>query len=157
MHAINHTLTRKILDADGRYLDVQELKTLEQYLQSYASRLETYHALRDQSTALVAQALKRLGQAYPDLIQKYGQRCQYDMSEVLRYTALSILRDDETFFKEQMISWLDTILLAHKRHAHCATAYRYLQEGINQALPAASSSLTRPYLEIVTLTLQSHA
>lgn len=157
MQVINHTLARKILDADGRYLGTQELNTLEQYLQSYATRLEVYQQLRDQSNDLIGQALKRLGQAYPDLINKQGQRCQYDMSEVLRYAALSILRDDETFFKEQMVSWLDTILMAHKKHAHCASAYRYLQDAINAALPPSSSSLVRPYLEGVILSLQSHA
>jgi Phycobilisome protein len=157
MHALNHVLDRKVLDADGRYLDTQGLKPLELYFQTYASRLEAYQHLRDKSKDLVTQALKKLSQTHPELIQKHGPRCQYDMSEVLRYTALSILRDDETFFKEQMISWLDTILLAHKKHAHCATAYRYLQDAINNSLPASTSSIVRPYMESVILTLQSHA
>ncbi|MDX2216239.1 MAG: hypothetical protein SFY66_23435 [Oculatellaceae cyanobacterium bins.114] len=157
MHTLNHTLTQKVLEADGSYLDAQGLKPLEQYLQTYATRLETYQHIRDQSQKLVQQAIKKLSQIYPELVQKHGQRCQYDMSEVLRYVALAILRDDEVFFKEQMMSWLDTILLAHKRNAHCMVAYRYLMEAINATLPPASSSLIRPYLDNVTLTLQSHA
>ena len=157
MQTLNHTLDRNVFDADGCYLDAQGLKPLEQYLQTYATRLEAYQQLRDQSQALVQQALKKFEQAYPDLIQKHRQRCQYDMAEVLRYIALSILRDDEVFFKEQMMSWLDTILLAHKRNSHCMMAYRNLQEAINANLPPASSSLIRPYLDSVILTLQSHA
>lgn len=157
MHTLNHTLEKNIIDADGRYLDMQGLRPLENYLQSYASRLETYQNLRDQSQNLIAAALKKLAQAYPDIVQKHGQRCVYDMSEVLRYIALAVLRDDEVFFKEQMMSWLDTILLAYKRHAHCATAYRYLEEAINSSLPASNRSLIRPYLESVVMMLQSHA
>jgi hypothetical protein len=157
MHTLNHTLEQKMIEADGKYLDAQGLKPLELYIQSYATRLETYQNLRDRSQALVTQALRKLAQAHPDLIQKHGQRCQYDMSEVLRYIALSILRDDEVFFKEQMMSWLDTILLAHKRQAHCATAYRYLQEAVTAGLPPSNSNLVRPYFENVILTLQSHA
>lgn len=157
MHTFNHTLEKSFLAADGRYLTIQEMSSMEQFLQSYASRLEVYQSIRDHSNALVEQALKKLGQEYPDIIRKHGQRCQYDMQEVLRYIALSILRDDEIFFKEQMMSWLDTILLAHKRHAHCAVAYRYLQEATNAVLTPNGSSLVRPYFENVIMTLQAHA
>lgn len=157
MNTLNHTLEQHILDAEGRYLNAQELSPLEHFIQSYTARLEAYQHLRDQSDKLVLQVLRKLAQTYPDLIQKHGQRCKYDMGEVLRYIALSILRDDEVFFKEQMMSWLDTILVAHNRTAHCATAYRYLQEAVNATLPATSSNFVRPYLDIVLLSLQSHA
>ncbi|HEY9749913.1 MAG TPA: hypothetical protein V6C63_14605 [Allocoleopsis sp.] len=157
MHTLNHTLEKNILEADGRYLNAQELNPLEQYLQSYKVRLETYQQLRDQSDKLVLQALRKLAQAYPEIIQQHGQRCKYDMTEVLRYIAVSILRDDEVFFKEQMMSWLDTILLAHRKTSQCTIAYRALQEAINSSLSAVSSSLVRPYLDIVLQSLQSHA
>lgn len=157
MHTLNRTLEDKILDADGQYLDSQGLRPLEQYLQTYTARLEAYQLLRDHSQVLVTKALQKLAQVNPDVIKKHGQRCQYDMSEVLRYIALSILRDDEVFFKEQMMSWLDTILLAHKRHNDCSTAYRYLQELINANFPPTASTLARPYLDSVILILQSHA
>jgi Phycobilisome protein len=158
MHTLNHSLEKKVIEADGCYLDDnQGLRPLEQYVQTYALRLETYQQLRDQSQTLVLQSLRRLAQAHPDLIQKHGQRCQYDMNEVLRYIAVSLLRDDEVFFKEQMMSWLDTILVAHKKTDQCTTAYRYLLDAVNNTLPAACSSLIRPYLDGVLLTLQSHA
>jgi hypothetical protein len=155
MRTLNSTLDKKVLQSDGLYLDTQGLKPFEQYMQSYAARLEAYQQLRDHSPNLVTYSLKRLGQTYPDLLQKHGQRCQYDMTELLRYLALSILRDDEVFFKEQILSWLDTILLSHKKNSQCAIAYRYLQEAINNDLPF-SSSLVRPYLDSVILILQSH-
>ncbi|XGW00483.1 MAG: phycobilisome protein [Leptolyngbya sp. BL-A-14] len=157
MHTLNHTLEKCVLEADGRYLNAQELSPLEQYAQSYAVRTHTYQQLRDSGDALILQALRKLGQTYPELIQQHGQRCKYDMTEVLRYVALSILRDDETFFKEQMMSWLDTILLAHKKTAHCMKAYRFLQEAIAATLPAEDVALTRPYFDIVTQSLQAHA
>lgn len=157
MHTLNHTLNKFVLEADGTYLDSKGLQPLEQYIQTYQSRVETYNLLREHSVALVQKALRKLAQTHPEVIQKHAQRCQYDMSEVLRYIALAILRDDETLFKEQMMAWLDTILLAHKRHEHCSTAYRYLQEAINAAFPASSSSLIRSYLDNVIVTLQSHA
>ncbi|WP_242065452.1 hypothetical protein [Trichocoleus sp. FACHB-262] len=157
MHTLNHTLEKNILEADGRYLSSRELDPLEQYLQSYKVRLETYQQLRDQSDKLVLQSLRKLAQAYPEIIQQHGQRCKYDMTEVLRYIAVSILRDDEVFFKEQMMSWLDTILQAHRKTSQCMIAYRALQEAITSGLSPASGSLVRPYLDIVLQSLQSHA
>jgi hypothetical protein len=157
IQGFNHTLTRVINNADGTYLNDRDLQSLEQYSQSYVARLETYQQLQEHSPQLIQQALRKLAQVHPELIQQYGQRCVYDMTEVVRYIALSVLRDDESFFREQMLSWLDTILLAHKRNEQCAIAYRYLQEAIQSSLPNSRSSLLRPYLDIVIQALQSHA
>lgn len=157
MHTPNHTLEKNFVQADGRYLTAQELQPLEQYVQSYVDRLETYQQISQQSDKLVLQALRQLAQSHPELIQKHGQRCRYDMTEVLRYMALAILRDDEVFFKEQMVAWLDTILVAHHRTAHCITAYRYLSEAISRSLPSAATNLIRPYFDVLTNALQSHA
>jgi len=157
MHTLNHTLEDLVLESDGRYLNLQGLSPLEQYIQSYHQRLETYHQLREQNGQLVLEALRKLAQTYPDLIKQHGPRCKYDMTEVLRYIALSVLRDDEIFFKEQMMSWLDTILVAYHRHNHCATAYHYLQDVLASRLPEASNTLIRPYLNVVIMSLESHA
>ena len=157
MHTLNHDLERHVLEADGRYLNAQELYPLEQYVQSYLTRLHAYQELRDHSEKLIMQSLRKMAQAHPELIQQHGQRCKYDMSEVLRYIALSVLRDDEVFFKEQMVVWLDTILLAYKRNANCVTAYRCLQDAIAATMTAADVNLIRPYLDVVIQTLQTHA
>jgi hypothetical protein len=157
MHTLNHELEQVVLNADGRYLNSQELQPLEDYAQNYVTRLHTYQQLRETGEQIVLQTLRKLAQTYPELIQQYGSRCKYDMDEVLRYIALSVLRDDETFFKEQMVVWLDTILLAYKRNTHCGTAYRYLQDAIATTLPAADTTLVRPYLDNIIQMLQSHA
>jgi hypothetical protein len=157
MHTLNYTLDQNVVEADGRYLDPQELQPLEEYVQSYANRLETYQHLRDLGEKVVLMALRKLAITYPELVQQHGGRCKYDMSEVLRYIAIAILRDDETFFKDQMMVWLDTILLAHKRQAQCSQAYRNLQEAIATTLPAAAANLVRPYLDLILQSLQSHA
>ena len=79
-----------------------------------------------------------------------------DPHELSPYIALAVLRDDETYFKEQMMVWLDTILLAYKRNHHCATAYRYLQEAIGSTLPSSDTTLIRSYLDYIIQVLQSH-
>ncbi|MEB3358072.1 MAG: hypothetical protein VKK04_15195 [Synechococcales bacterium] len=156
MQTINHTLEKRVLQADGKYLDNQGLETLERYHKTYETRLETYQHLSQHSNNLVLMVLQRMGQDYPELIQKHGKRCQFDMTCVLRYVALAILKDDETFFMDEMMDWLDTILVAYRRNEHCATAYRHMLEAMEDQLPAASSAMIRPYLDEVILKLQSH-
>jgi hypothetical protein len=78
------------------------------------------------------------------------------MTEVLRYIALSLLRQDEVFFKEQLLSWLDTILVAYKRTAPCAMAYRYLEDAIASNLSPLDANLISPFLKLVIQSLQSH-
>jgi hypothetical protein len=156
MHALNYKLDKSILDADGRYLYSHELYPLESYIQSYTTRLSAYQHLQEHGEKLVILALRKLAQLYPELIQHHGPRCKYDMTEVLRYIALSILRDDELLFKEKMLGWLDTILLAHKRNGHCRQAYQNLQEAIAANFAAAEIGLIRPYLELILHTLESH-
>ncbi|MBE9100432.1 phycobilisome protein [Vacuolonema iberomarrocanum] len=156
MYTFNHDIDQCFLDADGAYLDARGLQMFESFAQTYSQRLETYNALREQNASLVQGALKKMSQMYPGLMQRHGKRCQYDMSEVVRYMALAILRDDEVFFKEMMMSWLDTVLVAYKHHNHCATAYRLLQEMVDTQMPE-SRMVVRPYLDSVISILQSHA
>ncbi len=156
MDYLNSAVANQLRRSDGRYLSLGELGVFEQYLQSYQLRLQAYGILRTQGEALVMQSLRRMAQTYPELIQAHGPRCKYDMTEVLRYIALAVLRDDVEMFKEQMFSWLDTVLVAYKRNLQCSTAYRYLQEAIGAQVPEIAS-LTRPYLEILIESLQSHA
>lgn len=157
MYTINHTLEDQVLEAEGKYLDAQGIMNIEQYAQTYQTRLETYQHIREKSDKLILQTLHRLEQNYPELMSQYGQRCKYDMESVLRYIALSILRDDEVFFSQEMVSWLDTILAAYKQHGHCVTAYQLLLQAMETAMPSANVMLVRPYIDSVIVTLQSHA
>lgn len=156
MPALNHTLEQRILDADGRYLSPEELRSLEQYVNSYAMRLETYQKLSQNSDAIVLSALKKFARVHPEIIQQSGKRCQYDMGEVLRYIALSILRDDEFLFLEKVMFWLDTVLRAHRKQAACSKAYQYLQEAIEESLSPSNCDLIRPYINIVLTSLQPY-
>lgn len=157
MLTLNQALEQNIVEADGRYLDTQELSVFEQYVQSYEARLQAYQNISESSDTIVLQALRKLARLHPTLIQKHGQRCRYDMSEVLRYTALAVLRDDPEFFQNKIIFWLDTVLRAHKKQAQCISAYQYLQEAISEALPANQTEMVRPYISLIITSLQTYA
>jgi Phycobilisome protein len=157
METLNQSIYTSVLDADGRYWDDQELSLLEQYLQSYANRVAAYEHLREKGEALIMVALRKQSQLYPELVQRYGSICKSDMTHVLRYAALAMLRDDELFFKEKIVIWLDTILLAHRHNSHAAVAYENLLAAIAANLPESTTRLIRPYLSLIVQTFQSHA
>lgn len=156
MPALNHDLEQKLINADGRYLSAEELQPLEIYVKSYMHRLEVYQHLSQQGNEIVINALRKFARVHPEIIEKSGKRCQYDMAEVLRYIAMSILRDDEFLFLEKMMFWLDTILRAHHKQAACTKAYQYLQEAVEEALTPSGYELIRPYIDTVINSLHPY-
>ena len=156
MHTINHKFTEKCIAADGRYLNASEMQTFEKYVSTYQGRLNAYQILHTNSNQLVLGALKKLAKKYPDLIRSKGKRCHYDMTTTLRYMALSVLRDDELFFQDSVVIWLDTVLVAHQRHHQCAEAYTYLFEEISQQLPGSALNFVRPYTDSIVQLFDSH-
>jgi hypothetical protein len=157
MYAINNELAQKCIDAEGRYLDSMEMKPFESFINTYQTRLKTYQEISQKSEELVMSALKKWSLKYPDLAQKKGKRCHYDMTQTLRYAALSVLRDDELFFQEVLTIWLDTILVAHHKHHACAEAYTQLSHEISDHLSPECAQLMRPYLDGVIQLFDSHA
>ncbi|MEB3213546.1 MAG: phycobilisome protein [Leptolyngbyaceae bacterium] len=157
MHAINNELAQRCISADGRYLDSIEMQTFEKYVNTYQTRLKAYQEIRQKSDELVLSSLRKWSRKHPTLVQRKGKRCHYDMTEMLRYMALSILRDDELFFQETLTIWLDTILVAHQKHHHCADAYNLLSGEVSSQLSADCAHLVKPYLEHVVQLLDSHA
>jgi hypothetical protein len=153
MRSLNSTLEELALSSEGRYLTSSELQPVQRYLKSFSNRVQTYNLLRDKGDKLVQLALKKFLPLHPDVMQKHGKRCVYDMNEALRYIALSILRDDEKFFKESLFFWQANILSAYRQNGNCLVAYRCLQDVVHEHLPAPAQQLINPYLDMILETL----
>jgi hypothetical protein len=72
---------------------------------------------------------------------------------MIRYTSLSILRDDELFFRETLMDWLANIINSYQVAKECSTAYRLFQTVIDEILPAECAALVKPYSEMAIATL----
>lgn len=145
MLTMNRTLDERIGDVDRVYLTDTELFNLERYANSFSVRVKTYNLLRDRADEITIKALKLLAQQYPELVQKQLQRCKYDMSNVIRYTSLSVLRDDELFFSEALMDWLANIINSYQIAKECSTAYRLMQSVVDEMFPAECAALVKPY------------
>lgn len=157
MPALNHRLQQAIIDADGQYLPTEALQPLEGYFNSYQKRLNAYQEISQKSNELVLASLRKFARIHPEIIQHSAKRCQFDMTQVLRYMALAILLDDEFMFQEKMMFWLDTMLRAHHKQEACSKAYHHLQEVSQEMLTANTAELIRPLINVVFESLQSYS
>ncbi len=155
MLTMNRTLDEKFGDIDRVYLNDTELLNLERFANSFSVRVKTYNLLRDHADEITIKALKLLAQQYPALVRKQLQRCKYDMSNVIRYTSLSVLRDDEIFFREALMDWLANIINSYQITKECSTAYRLLQSVVDEMLPAECAALVKPYSEMAISALHN--
>jgi hypothetical protein len=153
MLTMNRTLEEKIGNIDRVYLTDSDLFNLERFANGFSLRVRTYNLLRDQADEITLRSLKLLAQQYPDLVQKQLARCRYDMSNVIRYTSIAILRDDETFFREALMDWLANIINSYQVAKECSTAYRLLQSVIDQMLPSECAALVKPYSDLAISSL----
>ncbi|MCT7974754.1 phycobilisome protein [Laspinema olomoucense] len=146
MQAINSKLQELINENEGQYLSPGDLQGMKRYLQTFAERVKTYEMLREKGDLLVRHALKKFMSLHPDIMQKHGQRCYYDMTQVMRYSALAILKDDPRFFNDSLVLWQSNILTAYQRQNSCGVAYRCLKETTNAHLPSSANQYLDPYI-----------
>lgn len=148
MLTMNRTLDEKVSDVEHVYLNDSDLFNLERFANGFSLRVKTYNLLRDRADEITLKTLRLLAQEYPELVQKQLARCKYDMSNMLRYTSLSILRDDELFFRETLMDWLANIIHSYQVTKECSTAYRLFQNVVDEMLPSESAALVKPYSEL---------
>jgi hypothetical protein len=153
MLTVNRTLDEKIADVDHIYLTDSDLFNLERFANSFSIRVKTYNLLRDRADEITIRTLKLLAQQYPELVQKQLPRCKYDMANVIRYTSLSILRDDEVFFSETLMDWLANIINSYQVAKECSTSYRLLQSVVDEMFPPECAALVKPYSDMAVSAL----
>jgi len=150
---MNRVLEEKISDVHRVYLTDTELVNLERFANSFSVRVRTYNLLRDRTDEITIQALKLLAQQYPELVQKQLQRCKYDMSNMIRYASISILRDDELFFRETLMDWLANIINSYQISKECSAAYRLLQTAVDSLFPSECAAMFKPYTDMAIAAL----
>lgn len=149
MQGINSQLEELIGKSEGRYMTAKELQPLKHYMETVSERSKTYLLLQEKSDLLVRHALKKLMSVHPDTVKKNAKRCYYDMSMLVRYLALAMLRDDSHFFNEVIVLWQANILTAYRQQKACLDAYGHLQETFKDHLPTSANRLIEPYMDMM--------
>ncbi|MDA0267446.1 MAG: hypothetical protein O2890_06935 [Cyanobacteria bacterium] len=144
---MNSSFVEAAHQADGRYLSDQELRPLEMYLTTFATRMEAYQTLRDNADSLVMQALRRLVPTHRRVVQEHGGKCKRDMAYTLSYVARAVLSDDTNAFRQDFLLWMGNIAHALHKSDSSSEAYGCLKQEIHDTLPPQCAVLVTPYLD----------
>lgn len=142
-----HPQIESLLDqAENRYLNPEELVLLDKYVSSLPDRLETYRRLRDHEVAIMQQAVDQLQAEMPQVQTADLERSIKNALLVVRYCAMSMLLDDETFTRERLLGWLSRNVQVYNTQAIDRALYRHLEKALTQALGPKAMSLLQPFL-----------
>ncbi|MGB3491769.1 MAG: hypothetical protein WBA57_03500 [Elainellaceae cyanobacterium] len=147
---MNSTLAKKITNADGRYLADTELHAFHDFASGYSVRRSAYEYLQQHADEIVLTTLRQLMPSHRQAIQQHGDLCKRDMSYVLRYAAISMLKDDQAGFVEELVLWMQNILFALKKEQQSLKFYQELQSVLRQQMPVQEAALINQYLDSFT-------
>ncbi|MEB3337538.1 MAG: hypothetical protein VKJ46_08760 [Leptolyngbyaceae bacterium] len=140
-------------EAESRYLKSEELNILSQYVSSLPQRLETYRLLRDKELEIMQQVADQLQLAMPQETTANLERCLKHALLMLRYCAMSMLLNDESFVKERLLGWLSQTVQAYNTQAIDSTLYRLLNQRLSQVFNPGQLGLLNPPLKLAQTTL----
>ncbi|TVQ13530.1 MAG: phycobilisome protein [Leptolyngbya sp. DLM2.Bin27] len=142
---------------DGRYATDSELMFFQRYLASVGTRLRAYQKIQAAEKQIIAQVMAQLKAQAPNTFAIGGQdltaKWQRDTVRVLRYSATALLLDDPERFKENLLTWFQTIMRAYGAQESCKLTYITMQKVVAQYLNAEELNLFSPILELSRVTL----
>jgi hypothetical protein len=130
-----HLQIAALLDeAEHRYLKPDELEPLNQYMESLPTRMEAYCAIRDRELEIMQPVADQLQIAMPqEPIEILERSIKYALL-VLRYCAMAMLLNDDSFVQSRLLNWLHGTMTALNTGAIDSTLYRLLNQQLVKTL-----------------------
>jgi hypothetical protein len=151
-------LTRLSIDADGRYATDDELKFLDDYLDTVETRISAYETIRENEEQIIYrwEAAKR---GIKQDVFHMGDRdvseiCRRDMTNIFRCSATAILFNDLDRLREGLLIWYQTIVRAFKYDKYTNITYAVIQDTIKEFLKPEEVELMLPALKLNHTILQ---
>lgn len=145
-------LQRLSISTDCRYASDTELQWIEDYLQSFTLRRQTYLKLQNLESILVQQTYTKMRSIDPSLFHynntDISAKWKQDTLRVLRYTALTVLTNDPDVLCERLLFWFRTVMTAFGMQRTCDVTYQVLQEVVCQNFTVAQAGLVCSVLEL---------
>ncbi|MGK7890589.1 MAG: hypothetical protein AB4042_14760 [Leptolyngbyaceae cyanobacterium] len=135
-------------EAEKRYLKPEELNCLNDYVDSIPARLETYRYLRDHEVDIMQQVADNLEAQFSQESQATLERCLKNALLIMRYSAMGMLLNDETFLHSRLITWLEGTAKAYQTEAIDQALYQLLNQRLNQLLSPAQVQMIKPHLQL---------
>jgi hypothetical protein len=136
-------------EAETHYLNSDELGLLSQYVDSLPTRLNLYRTLRDRELEIMQSVADQLQAQFPQESQENLERAIRNGLLSMRYCAMAMLLNNETFVQERLKSWMSgTMGLYNSQTIQTinASLYRLLQQQLSSSLSPQDMNLLAPHL-----------
>ena len=130
---------------DKPYLDANDLTLLSQYVSSIPERIAVYRILRDQEVTIMQPIADDLQNRTQEPEAKVERSVRHGLM-VLRYVAMAMLLDDNTFVEGRLQGWLPEIVKAHETQALDQHLFQRLEQQLATVLTPAQMNLLKPGL-----------
>jgi hypothetical protein len=139
-------------DTEGRYATDEELQFLQNYLQSYSLRLQTYQRLHELEGTIIQQVYNQLRSQEPEMFRRNTEDLsaiwKRDTLRVLRYSAVALLLDDPETLRESLLYWMQSLMRAFKMQRSCQVTYEVMQKVVKESLTPPQADLLCAILEV---------
>jgi len=135
-------------DAESRYLKQDELQVLGQYVDSLPIRLNAYRTLRDRELEVMQPVADQLQAQLPNEKIENLERAIKTAMLTLRYCAMGLLLNDQSFAQDRLISWLGGTMRLYNIQSINTMLYRLVHQHLSQVLSPQELNLLTPYLTL---------
>lgn len=144
-----HTQLEAIFDdAESRYLKPDELQVLSQYVDSLPLRLNAYRTLRDRELEVMQPVADQLQVQLPNEKIETLERAIKTAMLTLRYCAMGLLLNDQSFAQDRLISWLGGTMRMYNIQSINTVLYRLVHQYLSQVLSPQELNLLIPHLTL---------
>lgn len=141
---MNHEIDAMMTACEGRYPTRAEQALLRDWASRLDTRLAAIEEVRAREEAIVGNSVDETLRAYPDLekrVKNARQCCVRDVSLVLRYATMAMLRGDARWLEDALLTWMATVLRG------IGFAPQFIADTYEGLLRAAARELSPPVME----------
>ena len=148
---MNSRFESMFADAEGRYLAADEIQRMTSYTETLGARLAAMKAVEAAEDKIVEEVIDEVWKKHADFERRHVEaraKAKRDITLALRYCALAMVRDDDTFLTDKLLYWMRTILQAFHFGPVIDTTYKALLLRSQAHLDARHFRLMEPYLKL---------
>lgn len=129
-------------DPAMRYLQIEELRLVAQYIGSIPERLAAYRSLRDHELEIMQWVVNQLQTEMPQESEEALERSIKHALLMLRHCSMAMLLNEEAIVQERFLDWVQPITEAYNTQAIDSRLYQLLNQRLNQVLGKHMSPLS---------------
>jgi hypothetical protein len=146
-------LEQMLIEAEARYLTLEQLDQLKAYVLGWPKRQHVYRALREGEAQMVGRTLEALQKEMPNLSPQVVDLCRRHLLLLLRHSALAMLLQDENLLKERLIDWMEEEVRLYGLQNVYEVAHRLFQQELKDCLQPGELEFIRPLITRVQAAL----